>query len=415
MEPTLFLSDDYKKKSTPLTASKTIGIFAETDPLKTAVIWGAVGVEALLAQFYPPEISLFLSDMNVLKVRKEAQGYADKLKSFGVAVFSARDILAHLLKPQSVQKELVHKILVQKAHDIQSQYGTHITIRNYEEIIEVLLEEDIRRYGKDAALTLNWQLSLYPVLPLGNLLYARDQMNVLLTSRVRSAMGKPIRKPEVTLYENVYQYGLGIHNHVITMPATESFEGGDAYIHDKTIYIGVGARTTLGAAICIFEALHRKIEALGYTFAVVQDLKIAKRSPKEQMLYMHLDTFSNPVGKRQIAVYLEEAERRTVRILTKKNHKTEVAETKKSFLDYLMEHDQEIVAIPQKEQQTFGCNFLAINEDHILVPLTTNSKTIDGLKKVGKTVTYVELDESTKGFGAAHCMTGQLLRSQTSP
>lgn len=388
-----------------------IGIYNETDPLETAVTWGPVGAEGFLAQFYPPEISLFLDDMNVVKARDEAMFFSETLNKFNIHTYFARDILADTLEPTSISFDTVLKILIQKADDTKEKFNTN-NHKNYKEIIEHLLNLDIERYGTYRALALNWKLSLYPLLPLGNLIYARDQMNVLLSKRVKSHMKKAIRRPEVDLYEMVYQKITGQKNHTLVLPGNETFEGGDAYIHDGTIYVGIGTRTSIGAALHIYEKLYQQIEELSYKFVLVIDPDGIKRSSKDQMLYMHLDTFSNPVGKRQIAVCLSEAKKRIVKRLEKRNGKTVIADLKKTFLDYLFEDGQVIVSIPENEQKTFGCNFLAIDDKTIIVPLKTNRKTIEGLESIGKRIIYSPLDESTKGFGAAHCMTGQLLRKR---
>ena len=386
-----------------------LGIYNETHPLKSAVVWGPLGAEALLAQFYPPEISLFLDNMNVIKAREEALSYIDSLKSFGVEIHIARDILAENIQLPSVSFNTALSALIQKADDIREQYNL-INHKNYKEILEYLLKLDVERYGANKACVLNWKLSLYPFLPLGNLIYARDQMNVLLSKRVSSAMKKDIRKPEVELYEIVYRQLFNSDNS-IRLPIDETFEGGDAYIHDKTIYIGVGSRTSIGAAISIFENLESEIDKHNYKFALVVDEIALTRPFIDQMNFMHLDTFSNPIGTKQIAVCLKEAKLRKIKLLKRVGSRIKIIETKKTFLDYLFEDGQEIVSIPEEEQESFGCNFLSINNKDILVPLKTNKKTLEGLAQVGKKIHYAHLDESTKGFGAAHCMTGQLLRA----
>ncbi len=385
-----------------------IGIYNETDSLRSAVTWGPVGAEAVLAQFYPPHISLFLDNMDVVKARSEGIMYGETLQKHKVDIFLARDILSEILKPTSLNFNAVFSILVKKAEDIRSQYKTE-NHKNYKEIIEQLLILDVERYGKNRAFTLNWKLSLFPFLPLGNLIYARDQMNIFLSKRIRSHMKKEIRRPEVELYEAVYEKLIG-NNHSIYLPQNETFEGGDAYIHDGTIYMGVGPRTSLGAAIHIYKSLRQEIEEFDYKFALVIDENSENRSYFDQMLFMHLDTFSNPVGKNQIAVCLSEAKRRRVKLLSLEGGTVKIKDTHKNFLEYLFEVGQEIVAIPEEEQQSFGCNFLSVDRNTILVPLNTNRKTIEGLRSIGKNVVYAHLDESTKGFGAAHCMTGQLLR-----
>ena len=392
-----------------MTLNNKIGVYDETHTLKTAAVWGPLGAEALLAQLYPPEISLFLDNMNVVKAREEALSYVETLRSFGIEIFIARDILAQNISLPAVSFDTALSALIQKADDIKEKYKTN-NHKNYKEVLEHLLKLDVERYGSNRASVLNWKLSLYPLLPLGNLIYARDQMNVLLSKRVSSSMKKAIRKPEVELYELVYK-NLFNSDTSFRLPAGETFEGGDAYIHDKTIYVGVGSRTTIGAAISIYENLSKEIEKHNYRFALVVDENAKNRSFTEQMNFMHLDTFSNPVGNRQIAVCLKEAKLRKIKLLKRFESKIKIIETGKSFLDYLFENGQEIISIPEEEQQTFGCNFLAVNRTDILVPLKTNKKTLEGLVQAGKKIHYVHLDESTKGFGAAHCMTGQLLRA----
>lgn len=392
-----------------MSSNNKIGIYDESHTLRTVTVWGPLGAEALLAQLYPPEISLFLDDMNVVKAREEALSYSKTLKSFGIEVHIARDILAENLHLSSVSFDTALSALIQKADDIKDKYKTK-NHKNYKEVLEYVLKLDVERYGASKASVLNWKLSLYPVLPLGNLIYARDQMSILLSKRISSAMKKDIRKPEVELYELVYQQ-LFTSQKSIRLPIGETFEGGDAYIHDKTIYIGIGSRTSIGAAISIYESLEDEINKYNYKFALVIDEIATTRPFIDQMNFMHLDTFSNPVGNKQIAVCLSEAKLRKIKLVKRVESKIKIIETDKSFLDYLFEDGQEIISIPEEEQQSFGCNFLSINNSDILVPLKTNKKTLDGLEQVGKKIHYAHLDESTKGFGAAHCMTGQLLRA----
>ena len=95
--------------------SRTFGIYDESDTLKSAVTWGPVGIEAVLAQFYPPEISLFLEEMDVIKAREEALSYSKLLNKQGIKTFFARDIIADTLTPVNVDFDMVLSILIQKA------------------------------------------------------------------------------------------------------------------------------------------------------------------------------------------------------------------------------------------------------------------------------------------------------------
>src|SRR3989338_1416280 len=106
-------------------------------------------------------------------------------------------------------------------------------------------------------------------------------MTVVLGRQILANFKYPIRQPEVDLYYRVYT-SLGINN-PIAIPPGETFEGGDLYIHNGIVYIGVGARTSIGAALHIFSELKDELYNFGYKFHVVIDEAAHNRSRKEQM------------------------------------------------------------------------------------------------------------------------------------
>lgn len=386
-------------------AKPKIGIYSETHKLKTVAIWGELGAEASLAQLYPPDKSLFFGDMDVVKAGEEAKSFSRVLKNKGVTVYKVRDELAKILPDTKLKKNEVVNALLSKAKQIQVESG--ISKPQISNEITELLERDIENYGQDKALMLNKVLSLDPEMPMGNLIYARDQMNVLLGTRFQSTMAQPIRKPEVSIYEAVYQKALGLPKPLM-MPPGETFEGGDAYVHDAIVYVGVGSRTTMGAAKHIYSSLKTDLKDLDFQFAVVEDPMANKRTFKEQMDFMHLDTFSMPDGPNQITACEGEAARRRVLLASRKGDK--LIDTGLSFLGFLKKTGQDVIPVPSEEQQFFGCNYLNLDKQTAVVPLESNKLTNGKLKQVGKIVEFVNLQESTKGYGGAHCMTGQLLR-----
>lgn len=396
----------------PLTHKESglIGIHDETHSLNRAAIWGNVGSEAVLAQLFPPEISLFHGQMNVLKAREEGNGYGELLEAHGVEVIRVRDELAKIVKPRTLSREGVLGGLIGRAGSLQEDYKTQAP-SNIDDILEELLDQDIERYGEGPALALNRRLSLSKM-PLGNLMYARDQMNVLIGLRVVSEMAKLIRKREVGLYEEVYQQLLHSNGdqNFYQITGNDTFEGGDAYLHSGVIYIGVGARTTRGAAYQIYEALGDAMEEYGMRMAIVEDPDCQSRSQKEQMDFMHLDTFSAPVGRRQMLITEQEGRRRRVSFIEKSGRGAIVAkDTGRNFIDHLESEGEEVFYTPEGEED-FATNYLLLNEETVAVPLVGNSGTTAILEKAGKLVIQANLDESTKGYGAAHCMTGQLHR-----
>lgn len=388
-----------------------IGIYDETDRLKKAAIWGEVGAEVVLTQLYPPHISLFNGEMDIRKAREEVKHFTRTLIQSGVEILQIRDRLAEILSPKkSLNTDKLLKAFVTKTKKDKLKYGNKELDRKHIEILDWLLREDIARYGESRALTLNWILSIAQSLPLGNSIYARDQMNVILGRMIRSAMKEQIRQPEVILYNRVYKE-LGLASGIVSIPNSETFEGGDAFVHAKTVYIGVGTRTSFGAAKHIYEALKKDLNEAEYKFVVVEDEEARSRSHHDEMSFMHLDTFFNPVGKNEVVVCDREASKKTVKILITDNKgNTQVLSTGKSFVQYLKDEGQKIIIVPPSEQQNFGCNFLTISRNTVIVPDINNTRTIEALEKAGKQVIRVPLAESTEGYGAAHCMVGQLIR-----
>lgn len=391
-----------------------IGIFDESEPLRTASVWGPVGAESVIAQCYPANVSLFHESFDVVSARQEGLQYAAILQDHGVRVLMARDKLAEILKHKPLKRDAVIDALAKKAKAAQTSYGTHID--DAVDLITTAVVFDIDRYGEAQALTLNHILSLNPQLPLGNSMYCRDQTNVLLGARVVSRMAKQIRRPEVGLYELIYGKNLTPHQ-TINIPKGETFEGGDAYVHQGHVWIGVGARTTFGAAVKIHNELRPQLDEYELKFAIVQDEDPYSRPFSKQQDFMHLDTFSNPTGRKDIAVCIEEARRRKVKLLLSGGDQTKVEEPGLSFIDYL-EHivkEDNIIVISEDEQRQFGCNFLLLGELNdgtatILTPLDSNTGINNQLRRMGRNVVPVDLYQNTRGYGAAHCMTGQLLR-----
>lgn len=385
-----------------------IGIFSETDRLKKVAVWGEPSVEAVMAQLYPTSKSLFLDDMDVFKAGEEARSYAKALRDHGVQVSVVRDELAKVIPGQHLQKDQLQAKLLRKADVIQK--GSGISRPGYKDEIVGLLERDIEKYGEMSALAMAQVLCLDPSLPMGNIIYARDQRNVLMETAFRSRMSKNIRLPEVSIYDRVY--GKLGYSSTVRMPFGETFEGGDGYIHDGIVYVGVGIRTTKGAAMHIYNTLQPQLETLGYRFAIVEDKIAQQRSEKEQMDFMHLDTFSMPTGKGQINVCEEEAKHRLVTEVVSYYGAPRLQETGKSFIDFLYSQGQDIGVVPLKEQQLFGCNFISIDGQTVLVPIESNKTIIGNLERQKKIVKIIDLSESTKGYGGPHCMTMQLERTR---
>lgn len=409
-----------------------LGIYDENDRLTRAAIWGPVGAEAVLAQIYPERVSLFYDEMDVVVARSEAEGFQSALENNGVRIHLMRDLLEQSLPPvEGVTREQLTDEVLGRAQSIYEHYYDHDGndlgealdngdklpagglkhFYSYVEPITTLIDMDIERYGLPGAVALNEFLSVNPPLPLGNSIYSRDQMNVILGTRFSASMAKPIRQREVPFYEALYEK-LGLPKGV-EMPDGETFEGGDAYVHNGIVYVGVGVRTTRGAAHFIYKALRPQLKELGFEFAIVEDVMMDKKTPDKLQQFMHLDTFSNPISVNEMVVCDIEARNRRVKMLTENVH-GEIEEVDAgTFVDFLEERNT-VYHVTGDAQQEFACNFLAIDNQTILVADTGKPESEAVAKQLeaeaGKTVIRVPLYESTRGFGATHCMTGQLRR-----
>ncbi len=406
-----------------------IGIDNETDVLKAAMIWGSAGPESHLAQLYPKNHSLFLATMNVPKARTEAMNFGFRLEQNDVQVLRARHLYAESVVPtQKYDRDEVVDQLKERAKGIVDTHREELDreIREGKETgdsndrqekypstfdsdLEILIEADIRGYGQDVAMQMAHDLILDIDMPMGNLIYARDQMNVLLGTRVRSNMAKPIRKPEVPLYEEIYRRHLAVPESFM-IPQGETFEGGDSYIHNGYVYVGVGTRTSMGAVEAIYRHLKPQMDEKGLSFAAVVDTRPESTDPSKQMESMHLDTYSNPIGHQEIAVCTDEAGFREV-FEFGLNRDGSISKTSKGgFLEHLRRLGEDIIEIPKEEQMDFACNFLMLDGRRVLLPNDKNGLLIEGLQKRGKEVIVIDLFENTRGYGASHCMTGQLRR-----
>ncbi len=389
------------------TAHKTVGISSETDRLTRVAIAGLPSVEQELTQLYHPNKSLFLDSMDVLKSRAELQAYAAELALNGVDVLVMKEELANILDGTGLTKDAILSGLLRKAEQISASTDSNGTLSpSIKEKLAHLLELDMQIYGTSGALALAKALSLDPQSPLGNIIYSRDQTNVVFGQRIVSNMAFQIRKPEVQLYEMFYFATVGLGN-TITIPKREKFEGGDLYVHADTVFIGVGARTSLNGAMQIFSQL--KAPA-GTKFAIVMNGKLGGTF-KEQQESMHLDTFSMPIGDKQIAVCEQEAQKRHVYMVEMgSDGSPKFIPTNKTFIQYLVDEGYKIVAISKAEQSSFGCNILMLDSNTAFMPISPDAAITKALTDMGKTVIRVPMEATTNGFGATHCAVAQLKR-----
>jgi len=389
------------------------GVFEETAKLEKVMMWGSPGTEAVLGQLIPPSISCFYSDFNVPGARDEFEKARSLIESKGVEVVPVQDTWAKQIEAGGIKASLslgqLKKGLYSRGVDYYETYkdgDEPISDLNVLDWIEPLLEEDITRYGENAAIVMNERLSLSESLPLSNVMYARDQSNMLGSTLVWSSMRHEIRQPEVELYKQILTQDGVVENGSVQVGEKGLFEGGDGIVNNGIVYVGVGGRTNLRGV----EQMARSIiEQDKLRLMVVFDHK-RDAGVDGEMEAMHLDTFWMPSAKNEVVACPEEVARRTVFELRVDSNGNLCTGDISSFAEHLKDRGIDFVPISKKEQESHASNFLNLGNNEIIQSLPIDSSLRKELESRGATTYSADLFNITKGYGGLHCMTAALRR-----
>lgn len=408
-------------------------VLNEVAPLKELMVWGEPGCETLLAQLLPKSKSLFFSYYEVPAARMEFRRMQMLIENQGVKIIRAKDAVANLLKKKSFPnlpktiKELEGRLL-QKANDYYETFRNRkiAELQNekirlsVEEIytqvrrdLQSVLEEDVQVYGESTAIRLNHLLSLSKPLPLSNIFYGRDQSQALADKIVLSQLKWDIRKPEVDIYKEAL-IELGYGNALIELEAGP-VEGGDVVVFGDTCYIGVGARTTLGAVKEICKKIGPLLEQNGIQLAAIINPKHAEEAATfaaptdEHMHIMHLDMFWIPLSHHLVMAYGDEVDRRKVVRLTYNGGQV-ITEDLGGFREFLDSKGIEILEVTRQEQEDFATNLLNLGNRTVIMALSKNERVIAELQRRGFKVMSAELNKLVNGYGAIHCLTAPVKR-----
>jgi len=365
-----------------------IGIYDETDPLKTVAYWPP-GLETLVAQTLPTEESLFFDKFDVQEAANEHENLIKLLNSLGVKTINLKDQYTKTL--QETGCTINPQLIVEQCKKNMKMYGTKIDTN----LIPKLLEKDISRYGKEKAITLNYILCVENGLPVANIFYSRDVGSVIFDKFFMARPRYKIRKIEVPIIEKSLET-LDVEP-VIHLPKG-IIECGDLMIHNKNILLGNGMRTNDVGTLTMLKEVEEYVQNKSYKFLIV---KIPDAEFHEQMKIMHLDTFYMPVNQNTVVVCPAVAKKCEVIELPKcKRH---------NFYQYLKMNGYEIIPITKKQQEALVSNFLTIDKNTIVAPNSTNGL-YKMLESYGVKTYYVNIHNLVNGYGGVHCMFLQFLR-----
>lgn len=385
----------------------------ETSKLQKVLTWGAPGSETLLGQLLPSTISCFETQFDVIGARKEFEGAKSILENQGIEVIQVKDLMAKMISSTKVRSELsfdgLKDKIIQRATDYSKRYSGQ-DISNVTTVLDWLdevLESDVQKYGKENATLMNEILALKSDLPLSNVLYARDQSNLLGQTFIWSSMRHQIRQPEVYLFKTILNYsGILSSSNLdqVQIVGSGRFEGGDGIANAGIFYIGVGGRSNKEG---VLQASGSILKKGGRVIIVIDE---ERDSGANEMDAMHLDTFWMPVSQNQIVACQDEVERRKVyEVLADSNSRLRL-ENLGNFADHLEKRNIELIPLTKDEQLAYAPNFLNLGNKTVVLSLADGNNLTHELRKRGFNVLNADLKNITKGYGGLHCMTAAIKR-----
>ena len=412
-------------------------IFDETHPLEEVLVWGEPGIEALLGQLLPQTRSLFRSYYEVPKARGEFACMSALIESEGIKIIRAKDATAELLKSREIPELPASirdlKLALRQRADSYFEFYRHakqndlindglsgITPEDvYNEVIrdmDMILKEDIARYGEKGALRLNHLLSLSKPWPISNIFYGRDQSQVIADRVILSSLRWSIRKPEVRIFKDAL-HELG-YDSAITDIREGTIEGGDVAMFDGCCFIGVGARTSMDAVKEVCRQIGDSLQTNNIQLIAVVNKKQEEESnffispTSEHMQVMHLDMFWIPLAPKLVMAYTGEMDARDV-VLVTQNKGRILTEKLGTFREFLHSRGIEIFEVNETEQKNFATNLLNLGNKKVIAALSSNPRVNAELEKRGFTVKYAELTKLVDGYGAVHCLTAPVKRNKS--
>jgi arginine deiminase len=390
-----------------------LGVFEETSPLKKILVWGPSGVEASLAQLLPKEVSCFETEFNVMKARNEIGAAVQTLEDEGIEVVEVKSLLAKMIDEQRIEPQGGIRDLQIKLEERIKEYTDKYSgkgmadKKNVIPHIKDILEADVNLYGERAAIIINEMLSLRSDLPLGNILYARDQSNLLGNTMIWSSMAHEIRQPEVNIFMTTLRKS-GLLNveglNQIEVNGKGRFEGGDGIANNGIFYIGAGGRTNCEG---ILQAAPSLIKDGGKVMIVLDPDRDS--GTQNEMDAMHLDTYWMPVSPNQIIACEDEVCKRKIFEVVDDCDRLKI-EDRGWFADHLAKRGTEIIPLTKDEQLAYAPNLLNLGDKKVILSLANGNNLTGELQKRGFTVFNANLQEITKGYGGLHCSTAAIKR-----
>lgn len=370
--------------------------------------------EELFVGTMHPAAALFMDYFNADAAAKEHQAYQKILRDKGAEVITVRELLLKdCVDEDGNRKEgssldelqaLAEKYLIYTCEEgvdpaEQEQYRQELLNKLYpNDLVDVILQQPeiiLRQTAINTGLEASYRLR-----PVMNMFFMRDQAITTSKGVIIGKMNSSQRQLESDIAELCYKK-LG-EKPIYRITGDNAFlEGGDYLPFGTLSFIGCGLRTTQEAIDQLLEK-----DLIGKdTLVVVKD---AWKSQEQ----MHLDTYFNIIDRDLVTLCANRAnaEEGDVDFLTydmyakDSNGQYQQTETG-SFLDFLAKRGIEIIPIEKEDELNYANNFLAVGKREIVMVAGQSLELQKALREHGVDVTWAYLDNLTRGYGAAHCMT----------
>ena len=397
-----------------LGSSRELGVFEETAKLKTVLMWGAPGAETALGQLLPKDVSCFEEEFDVPKARKEFEDAKAILERNGVEIIQVKDLFAKMIEDKGIEPEItidqLKVAVMSKACELYKEYPEQDP-KKFEDVlcwVDEAIDSDAKKYGEKVAIVINQRLSLSNKLPMANVLYARDQSNLLGNTLVWSSMRHEIRQPEVELFKEVLSHS-GIYEEgaikKVQVTGEGRFEGGDGIVSGGICYIGVGGRTNMKGIIQVANSILDDGLRLMVPIDIDRDLHLLP-----EMDTMHLDTMWMPFEENGTVACMREVDRRRLWEIKRIADGKLTVIDQGTFAEHMAERGMDIVQIDKDAQKGYAPNLLNLGNKKVVLSRSDTNNLTEELAEKGISSEDAALQETTKGFGGLHCMTASISR-----
>ena len=375
-----------------------------------SILMHTPGLEAFDAVIHPAA-GLYEDYFDADKVSAEHREYIRRLRAQGITVHTIKEILDRTATDRL--RALASRVLTSDSSHLAASEGADMEAYREEVLSKmsradlircILLRPTVTLFDSDQ--NTGYQAE-YSYRPLMNLYFTRDQSINTPRGLVICRMNSEQRAPEIDIILLCYEQ-LGIKP-ILQVSGEGRLEGGDYFPAGEVSFIGCGMRTNDEGIRQIMEA-----DAFGHdTVVVVRDHKFWQKQ-------MHLDTWFNIIDKdlcTMVASRLNaapgEPEYGTCDIWRRNSaaepYHLEVKD--KPFVEYLREAGFQIIPINRDDEEHYANNYLTIGARRIMAVGGQSRELQKAFAAAGVKVNWVPLENSIKGYGAAHCMTQVLQRN----